>query len=236
MGQVPQTEYLIIGRGRLARHIAHYMNLCDIPFHQWDRSAEHALESISNRYQKLLFLISDDAIEGLASRLQKGKDQLFIHMSGAIHADSLISCHPLCTFGTEFYSKEFYESIPFIVSHNTSESPQLFPQLKNPQYFLPAENKAKYHALCSMAANFSQMMWIKLFSSFESDLGLPKEAAHALLKKTFENLLQKPNLALTGPMARGDSEVIQKHIQSLENDSFLPIYKSFAENYSSLDL
>ena len=59
MRQVPR--YVIIGSGRL-QHFGHYFHLLDIPFHQWSRRNDPALEKLSSVVQdcdQILLLISE---------------------------------------------------------------------------------------------------------------------------------------------------------------------------------
>jgi hypothetical protein len=63
MRQVP--KYLIIGNGRVARHLAHYFSLLKIKqYSQWDRSQPVArLKELVDTADRVLLAIRDDAIE-----------------------------------------------------------------------------------------------------------------------------------------------------------------------------
>lgn len=81
------------------------------------------------------------------------------------------------------------------------------------------ENKALYHASAVIACNlFTALEEIAVLSYEKS--GVPRETAMQILepivKNTAENIFKLGTAnALTGPVARGDSVTIQKHIEQL---------------------
>ena len=97
MEQVPTKKkpYLIIGGGRLAKHLAYYLQLLDIPFNQWKRKDRSKLEKLSSNSNKILLAISDDSIIPVA---KKFPDKLVIHFSGVLTTKFAESAHPLFTF------------------------------------------------------------------------------------------------------------------------------------------
>ena len=71
MRQVPQKnkKYLVLGNGKMARHISTYFDLLGIPYYSWFRSSG---ENINNKLlssEKVLVAISDDAITKFTSSL-----------------------------------------------------------------------------------------------------------------------------------------------------------------------
>lgn len=230
MRQVP--AYLIIGNGRVARHMACYFDFLGIPYTQWHRGmAEEALQQQAQAATHILLLIRDDAIVDFAQFHLSNISAIKIHFSGALVADGIVGAHPLMTFGSDLYSLEKYTSIPFVVEEDAPDFAALLPGLSNSHATIRKEDKAKYHALCAMAGNFSCLLWQKLMRDFESDFNLPAGIAHAYLRQQTENLIADADGALTGPLARGDHATIHKHMQALKDDPFGAVYQSFISAY-----
>jgi predicted short-subunit dehydrogenase-like oxidoreductase (DUF2520 family) len=234
MRQVPQ--YLLIGSGRVARHFQYYFSLVDIPFLTWHRKESlaklnHQLKQASH----VLLLISDKAIDlFITEHLQKYKTTL-IHFSGSLISKNSYGAHPLMTFNDSLYTLEQYQSIPFIIDHDAPEFTSLLPGLNNQHVRLHTSQKSRYHALCVLSGNFSCLLWQKLISTMENDFQFPKEITHSYLMQQTRNLLHHPDTALTGPLVRNDMETIQKNINSLADDPFQDIYKSFVSCYHKLN-
>lgn len=225
MGQVPQ--YLIIGRGRVARHFLHYLSLLKIPCAQWDRTKKDSrLLELAAGATHALLLVSDGAIEAVARRTPA---KMRVHFSGSLTTPLAQGAHPLMTFGETLYTLEEYKKIPFVVDKDAPDFAKLLPGLPNPHVRLSPELKAKYHALCVLAGNAGCMLWQKLFSSLEKEFGIPASTAHPYLQKQTENLIADYKTALTGPFARGDQETIARNLKALEGDPFHAVYKSIAE-------
>jgi len=228
MQQVP----LIIGNGRLARHLQYYFSLLQLPFVSWYR--EQPLELLYkkvNDANTILILINDDAIEPFAKQYLFTTKAKLIHCSGSLASDRIFGVHPLMTFGEDLYSEETYRSIPFVVDENAPIWEELFPGLPNMHFRINPSNKAKYHALCVLSGNFSCMLWQKLFHDLEMELHLPANIAYPFFKRQMQNLLNNPNAALTGPISRQDTTTINKNLTALVGDPFYQVYQGFINCY-----
>lgn len=232
--QVP--KYLIIGNGRVARHMACYFGLLGIPHTFWHRGmAEHVLTSHVRAATHILLLIRDDAIADFAQFHLADAHAIKIHFSGVLNVDGVYGAHPLMTFGPDLYTQEKYQEIPFVVEQGAPEFADLLPGLPNPHTTIAKEDKAKYHTLCAMAGNFSCLLWQKLMHDFEHEFGLPAETAQAFLRQQTENLISDYKSALTGPLARGDHATLSKHLHALKDDPFGEVYQSFINAYRAQD-
>ena len=230
MRQVP--HYLIIGQGRVARHVRQYFSL--IPLHHdiWHRGQPvSALQSLAQKATHILLLINDDAIETFINEHLVETKAVKIHFSGALVTPLAYGAHPLMTFGEELYDLPVYQAMPFVIDDDAPDFQTLLPGISNPHARLPKTQKAKYHALCVMAGNFSCLLWQKLFSALEQEFHIPPSFARGYLRRQTKNILHDYHTALTGPLARGDQATIDRNIKALEGDPFQSVYKSFVEAY-----
>ena len=228
MRQVP--SYLIVGRGRLATHLAHYFDLKSIPFLRWDRTNSINLDNLVSKVDNILLAITDDALESFINENQLvSLKKNMIHFSGACYIQNAIGCHPLMTFSEKRYDLETYEKIPFCMDTNSVSFSELFPTLKNPSYHIQAEQKALYHALCVLSGNATVVLWQTMLKQFNDVFELPKEALQAYQQQIFTNLQADPDNALTGPWQRHDLETIDKHLSVLQGSPLQKVYESIYE-------
>lgn len=237
MGQVPkqnEVPYLIIGSGRLAKHISHYFDLSEIPYLNWYRKSSKSLSSLISQSQKILVLINDDEIENFISQNKNEfEEKTWIHCSGLLSTPLAESAHPLMTFTNELYDLEAYKQFPFISEKGRKSFKELFPELKNTSFEIESELKPLYHAWCVMSGNFTTILWQRFFETFENSFGINKEYSFPYLKMISENLM-KSDLPLTGPLARGDKKVIEKNLLALQDEPFVEIYRSFVNTYNKI--
>jgi len=175
----------------------------------------------------ILLLVSDPAIEEQAARYP---GRTCIHCSGSLLSDTVHGMHPLMSFGRELYPRAAYERIPF-VAEDADLFRRVFPALPNPVYAIRRADKARYHALCAMAGNFTGFLWAKLFQEFPATLGIPAEAAIPYLEQVCRNIAAaptQPERFLTGPIVRGDRHAVEKHLEALGDEPYRAVYEAFA--------
>ena len=225
MRQVPQ--YLLIGNGRLAVHFRHYFSLLGLSFDCWHRQeSPELLQAKSLQATHIFLLISDCAIEAFIERHLSHVSAKLMHCSGSLFSEKAYGVHPLMTFSQTLYDEVQYREIPFVTDADVT-----LPGLPNPFFRIQPEQKAKYHALCVLANNFSTILWQKLFRDFEQELSLPGSVAHSLLKQQTQNLCKDYTSALTGPLVRNDQQTLQRNIGALAGDPFQSIYQAFINVY-----
>jgi 2-dehydropantoate 2-reductase len=225
-----EPKYLLIGSGRLGTHLRHYFELLGLSVTTWSRHlSKDELIGKAAGASHILCLINDGAIAGfLTEHRPLFSGRTVLHCSGALATPLAPSAHPLMTFTAgRFYDRADYESIPFILEQGRGTMAELLPGLPNPHFTIPAEAKILYHALCVMSGNFTVQLWQKAFAGF-AELGLPREVLLPYLRRICENLATDPELALTGPLARGDRETVIKHLAALEGDEYAPVYRALA--------
>ena len=235
------THYAIIGGGRLARHMRHYFTLLNLPVSCWtrDRNSPTNTYSMADANERLratiepashaLLLVSDAAITELLKRYPFLHEKTLVHCSGALSIPGVAGAHPLMTFSHELYTLERYRQIPFMVDSGYAFT-RLLPGLPNPHFPIRMEDKPRYHALCVMAGNFSQILWQATAERF-SAMGLPPSTLEPYLQQVVQNFVCQPGAALTGPLSRGDNNTIERNLRALAGDPLQPVYQAFLELY-----
>lgn len=226
MGQVPEKNYLIIGSGRLATHLAFYLNQQSQSFSQWSRRS--SLEDLNTQLANadvVLLAISDDFIVSFYEKLEK-KDQLFVHFSGKLYHPKIFGFHPLMTFSLDLYDENFYSYIPFVGDVDEVLFRQTFPQWPNPYYKISSDQKDLYHSLCVLSGNGTTLLW-ELFQQKVLELGLPSDIGDLFLLKISQNIIQQKDGRLTGPWYRNDRKTIQSHLSALKEQDLDSLYSQF---------
>jgi len=182
----------------------------------------------------LVFITTpDDAIAAVVSEVNWRSGQSVVHCSGADSTDVLEpACkagavvggfHPLQTFaGIE----QAVSNIPGSTFAIEAEEPlkttlkEMAVNLGGNAIELNAEDKAAYHAAAVFACNYLVTL-VKLSTDLWQTFSIPPDKATQsllpLLRGTLNNIenIGIPN-CLTGPIARGDTGTITKHINTLE--------------------
>lgn len=249
MGQVPRLPlYLIIGDGRVSRHLAAYLSDRGALIWLWSRrqgfysgsthgpkfSEPPNLKDLAALADAVLLAIRDDAITDFAANELSDVKTSLVHFSGRLEIDGVFGFHPLCTLGWQILGRNEYPQIPFVTSESETLFRALFPRLTNPVYHIDADQKAQYHALCSLSGNLSQLLWIYARNMFEGSLSLPSDVLNLYMNKTVENVISKGANALTGPWVRGDHATIATHLSVLPAEA-AKVYRAGLDLYNEFN-
>lgn len=210
--------------------------------------AHYVLETDLSQFPKtasrILICVPDDAIELLAHLLAETRSNwtgaLIAHTSGLKTSDALaalkskgaevLSFHPLQTFSSHTQAPHLKE-VRFALEGDAAArawGEAMVLSLGGVPFTLDQTAKARYHLAASMASNFFVTL-IALVQEIGVSMGLSKEETtfliEPLVSKTWENLKDQPaEMALTGPIVRGDVGTIAEHIQAIE--TYLPHFKA----------
>jgi len=193
----------------------------------------------------LVFITTpDDAIGKVAASIRWRSGQSVVHCSGADSVDTLEPArklganvgafHPLQTFANV---EQAISNIPGSTFALEAEGPLLntlrdmAASVDGHSIQLRAGAKVLYHAAAVIACNYLVTL-VKLATDLWQSFGVaPEEATRALLpllRGTTANIdrVGIPQ-CLTGPIARGDTGTIRKHLEALERaaPSVLPTYR-----------
>ncbi len=221
------APYGIVGSGRVALHLGHYLESLGLVVRRWTRTAASTPERALAGCPVILLWIRDDAIEPFLRRTEFSGRTL-IHASGSLRTPFAHAMHPLYTFGPELYPDDVYPTIPFVCDEEGPSFGQVFPDLANPSWTISSEQRPLYHAACVLGGNFSTLLWNRALAIL-SELGVPSEAAIPYLKRTCANVAEHGPGALTGPLARGDLGTIEANLKALEGDAWGEAYRAIVE-------
>jgi len=190
----------------------------------------------------------DDAIETTCNELsQKGAvnpGDKVVHVSGAAGLDILdsarrcgayvASIHPLQSFADR---ENAIANLPGSTFGITADekiydwATEVVTALGGTYFSVAEEDKPLHHAAACMASNYLVTL-MSIVEEIYQSLGLKDDRAMRafwpLVKGTIKNIEKKGVLpSLTGPIARGDSGTVEKHLKVLrsKHPSLLPLYR-----------
>jgi pantoate--beta-alanine ligase len=174
--------------------------------------------SLAAPVDAVLLCVPDSEIARVASQLPAGL--LVGHCSGATGLDSLapheaFSVHPLMTLVGEDSSPDVLAGASCAVAGSTPRALNVASRVATALRMRPFEvaddDRVAYHAAAAMASNFL----VALEAAAErvaATAGVDREHLVPLVRATVENWAALgPERALTGPIARGDVEVVEGH-------------------------
>ncbi len=100
-------------------------------------------------------------------------------------------------------------------------------QLGGEILFIPKEAKILYHLACVIASNYSVTLVGALESVAAKFTRKKIRPFRKLLETSLDNAIRMgAKKALTGPIARGDSEIVSEHLNALQDPELRMLYKS----------
>lgn len=196
-----------------------------------------SIEELVSVSDTLFITTPDDSIAGVWDCIAKlsVKDKIICHFSGSLSSvvfsgidvtgASCCSIHPMLAFSDRFSSyiqlNQAYMTIEG-QDYAVSVIKKLFENAGNKVFQIDSCEKSRYHAAASVLSN--QM--IALFQTgidMLKQCGFKEEDAISLVtplvRNNTEAFLSKGSVnALTGPVERGDSSTVRKHLDVLEGD------------------
>lgn len=160
---------------------------------------------------------------------------LVFHCSGALTSETLshalgskteliASIHPVHSFASPQHSVEQFSGChcAYEGEENALHNLQpLFSAIGAQLFSIDAQHKTHYHAASVIACNYLVALLDASLTCFEK-AGVSRNQAQQLLlplvQQTAENCLERsPEEALTGPIARGDSNTVEKQLEVLSD-------------------
>ncbi len=201
--------------------------------------------------QTCLFITTPDAeissvVDSLCKNSLLKKDQLVVHTSGLYGIDILqcvlkqgslpLALHPASSFSSRSYTENEFQDVWFALQGDTSaikRGKQMVTALNGRSLVLSAEKKSLYHLALVFASNFFigiEDMAIALLVQ----CGMTRKTATALIlplvNATLDNIkIKGTESALSGPVERGDSATIKRHLIALSKQK-----RAYRETYLEL--
>jgi predicted short-subunit dehydrogenase-like oxidoreductase (DUF2520 family) len=230
---------VVVGRGRVGGSLAKAASAAGIDVRLVAHDdAPRACPGAS----AVLLCVPDDEIEELGSRIAPDAPPLVGHVSGATTLDALgaatahgsaaFSLHPLQTFAD---GETAVGGTPAAIAGSSKESlayaRALAGALGMRPFEVPEESRAAYHAAAAIASNLLVALEesaSELLARIEVDDG--RELLAPLVLRTAANWAERGPEALTGPVARGDRETVERHRTALAESApeLLPLYDALA--------
>lgn len=234
------TEILIIGPGRLGQCMYRWLS-------EAGRSVRLIGKEDSIPSAAITWLtVPDRFIAQVAQALPKGG--VVLHASGATDLLALEphpqigSLHPLMTFtGTEKRS-EMPDQIPAAISgcETAKAAAKSLATDLGFELFEFEGDRRIYHAAAVLSGNFATILLAKAAALLATQ-GIPETDARRLLAplamRSIENAsTAHPADVLTGPVARGDDQIIQRHQEAIASiaPEFIDLYDALLRNARNL--
>jgi predicted short-subunit dehydrogenase-like oxidoreductase (DUF2520 family) len=197
--------------------------------------AGNAITDFSAMRNADVFMVTvpDDQINACSLRLQERglitPSTIVFHCSGALDSSELgnvkgaASLHPLRSFADPLHVAQHF--IPTICTLEGDEHARAHLTLACQKIgaqivAINREGKTLYHAAAVFASNYLVTLMDAALQTFEAagiepDMAL--RMAKPLAQETFNNVFQMgAQQALTGPIARGDSQTVERHCAALK--------------------
>jgi predicted short-subunit dehydrogenase-like oxidoreductase (DUF2520 family) len=209
-------EVTVIGSGRAGSTIAARLRECGV--------------RLGDAGQLRLLCVPDRAVAEVAQSIEPGP--WVAHVSGATPLTALdpherrFSVHPLQTL-VRSRGPEQLDGAWGAVTAESEDAERharwLAETLGLRAFRLADADRAVYHAGASIASNFLVTLY-RVAARLMADAGAPAEALVPLMTRTIEN-----GFELTGPIARGDWETVERHREVLSQTDFAALYDVLAE-------
>src|SRR4051794_40644672 len=180
--------------------------------------------------QLRLLCVPDRAVAEVAQAIEPGP--WVAHVSGATPLAALdpherrFSVHPLQTLVTSRGPEQLDGAWAGLTADSpagTERALWLAETLGLRPFRLADDRRALYHAGAAVASNFLVTLY-RVASELVAAAGAPPEALVPLMARTIEN-----GFELTGPIARGDWETVERHRDVLRETEFAQLYDVLAE-------
>ncbi|HEY9060160.1 MAG TPA: DUF2520 domain-containing protein [Pseudobacteroides sp.] len=202
---------------------------------------ENDLKKTVARSDIIFITVPDSQIKNAAIHISQSteadslKNKCFFHMSGALTSDELVdlgtgvytgSLHPIQTFADAANDPKIFEGIYFGFEgcgEAYLAAKYLVDALNGKIINIQKANKPIYHACACIISNYTVTLSYtveKLLRVMDVENQIGINAFLPLLKGTVANIEKFGSImSLTGPISRGDLNVIKRHIEALNKKS-----------------
>lgn len=243
----------IIGSGNVATNLAHAFDraghdILQVISANSERAKQlancfgayygNSISSVDLNADFIIICVNDESYFNVLEDLPKGLKPIICHTSGPVSMDVISDYAP--NFGV-FYPlqslrKEKYIDfldVPIFIEGNSTNVREnlmnLADTISNKISEVSSVEREKYHLAAVFANNFTNLMYT-LSHKYLEDESLDFQNLIPIIKETANRLADdKPESWQTGPAKRGDTAIMQKHIDMLEDPRLKEIYKQLSD-------
>lgn len=246
-------KILFIGAGNLATSLAKEMKsrglcICQV----YSRTAASAsslakqmdcpwttsIEDVREDADWYIFSVKDNALEALIAQL-KPNSGLWLHTAGSMPArifEGFTSrygvIYPLQTFSKQRSVK--FAHIPFILEANNADDLEELKKVcalfTDDIRMMTSEERKQIHLAAVFACNFANHLWSLAWKLLE-DKHIQPDILLPLIEETAAKIKDMPpREAQTGPAVRYDKNVIDKHLQMIEDVDMKTLYQLLSQS------
>ena len=243
----------IIGSGNVATNLAHAFDraghdILQVISANSERAKQlancfgayygNSISSVDLNADFIIICVNDESYFNVLEELPKGLKSIICHTSGPVSMDVISDYAP--NFGV-FYPlqslrKEKYIDfldVPIFIEGNSTNVREnlmnLADTISNKISEVSSIEREKYHLAAVFANNFTNLMYT-LSHKYLEDESLDFQNLIPIIKETANRLADdKPESWQTGPAKRGDTAIMQKHIDMLEDPKLKEIYKQLSD-------
>ena len=230
---------IVVGSGRLGGSVRRALEGLGLPVEVVGRGFDPSV--VEGRL--VLLCVPDDQIAAVVDRMAVGRfvPRLVGHTSGATGLDVLealgtaegtFSLHPLQTVpDPETDLAGAPAAIAGSGDRATSAARELAELLGMVPFEVADDVRALYHAAASLASNYLVTLEQEAADLLaKAGVEDPREMLAPLVRRSLENWVQRGPDALTGPVARGDHETVERHREAiaLHSPDLLELYDLLA--------
>jgi predicted short-subunit dehydrogenase-like oxidoreductase (DUF2520 family) len=233
-------QLTIVGRGRVGGALARAAEPAGIEVRLAGR--EDAAEACAGASAALL-CVPDAAIREVRETIGDAAPPLIGHVSGASGLEALevadhsgsarFSIHPLQTFADDATP---VQGTPCAVAGSNERALRFATSVAEAlgmrPFEVPEERRAAYHAAASIASNFLVALEESAAELLErAGVADARELLAPLVLRTAANWSERGPEALTGPVARGDRETVERQRAAVAElaPELLPMYEALTE-------
>lgn len=246
-------KVVFVGAGNVATHLATelYQKNCDI-IQVYSRTMESAsalaqeiqatpitdIALIDNSADLYIFSLKDSVLEEIISQIPLNNG-LWIHTAGSVPIDIFhkytFRYGVLYPFQTFSKGREIdWQKVPVFIEANKAENIDILrniaEKISGKVAELSSQDRKYVHLTGVFACNFTNHMYA-LSKLFLNHVNLPFEVSIPLIDETAAKVhLLSPEEAQTGPAVRYDENIINKHLDLIEDENIRQIYKLISEN------
>lgn len=246
-----------IGSGNLAWHLAPALDNVGYTVKEvYSQNPKHAAALVRRLYQAevkasldfstsasdvFIIAVSDDAIQDIVREIILPEAAILVHTSGSQPLSVLGYAatpdvgvfYPLQTFSKA--KKIDFKDVPIFIESDTEEVVKALTKMgkaiSSKVKRITSHDRKALHVAAVFASNFSNHM-LAIAQEIARKNGLDFEVLKPLIAETLnKSLAMDPKNAQTGPAKRGDLEILDNHVEFLQDDpEVAEIYKIISQH------